>query len=378
MKICFWTTLPNHYQRSFVKALSKQCDLQVNYFEQLPPERVALGWKAEPALMGNEHRCSKLGEALASISDWRERVHLVPSYGGSFQRSLARHLVKHKTDWVDWSEASSPGWKWLLRYPVKAWWTTLVNNHALGSFSIGNRAERDFAKRGIRRSRIAFLPYVSETPSPQPPDSIITEFARTRKAFLFLGSLNHRKGIDLLLRAMAQALSNSSEWVLVIVGADLADGTYQRTAEQLRLTGKVLFRGAVNPDHLPAVLAASKVLVLPSRRDGWGVAMNEAVLSGLAIVASHVCGAGEHLIIPGRNGFRFAAGSAQQLAEVLNLYTHNQGLAEEHGHASRRLASLIDPATNAAAMLSTIRAWRASRVDRAVAQVATRHDSTAA
>ncbi len=362
MKLLFWTIMPNHYQRVFVKALSELCDLQVIYFQGVSPERQALGWAAAPALMNNERICASIGDALRPISDWKDRVHLVPDYGTVFQRSLARHLVRHSVSWVQWSESSSPGIRWWLRLPHKLWWTRLVNNHALGSFSIGNRAERDFARRGIYRSRTAFLPYMSESPMPAVPDLPVTEFIRGRKAFLFLGSLCRRKGIDLLLRAAARVLLDAPDWVLVLVGNERLNGRYQRLAAQLNLTGRVLFRGPVAPSELPAVISACRVLILPSRYDGWGVAINEGLLGGLALLVSHMCGAGEHLVVPGRNGFRFEAGDQRQLAEVMTLYTRNPGLAEEHGAASKSLASLIDPKVNARVILSTIDCWRVARL----------------
>jgi glycosyltransferase involved in cell wall biosynthesis len=362
MKLLFWTNMPNHYQRAFVKALSELCDLQVIYFEGVPPDRQALGWAAAPALMSNERICTSLDDALRLISDWKDRVHLVPNYGTAFQRSLARHLVRHSVSWVHWSESTSPGVRWWLRLPYKLWWARLVNNHALGSFSNGNRAERDFARMGIYRSRTAFLPYMSEPAMSAAPDLAVTEFTRGRKAFLFLGSLSRRKGIDLLLRAAARVLPDAPDWVVVLVGNEGLNGRYHRLAERLNLTGRVLFRGAVPPSELSGVISACRVLVLPSRYDGWGVAINEGLLGGLALLVSHMCGAGEHLVVPGRNGFRFEAGDERQLAEVMTLYTRNPGLAEEHGAASKSLVSLIDPKFNARVVLSTINCWRMAQL----------------
>jgi glycosyltransferase involved in cell wall biosynthesis len=215
---------------------------------------------------------------------------------------------------------------------------------------------------GIYRSRTAFLPYMSEPAMPAVPDLAVTEFTRGRKAFVFLGSLSRRKGIDVLLRAAARVLPDAPEWVVVLVGNEPLNGRYHRLAEQLNLPDRVLFRGAVPPSELPAVIAACRVLVLPSRYDGWGVAVNEGLLGGLALLVSHMCGAGEHLVVPGRNGFRFEAGDERQLAEAMTLYTRNPGLAEAHGAASKSMVSFIDPKVNARVVLSMINCWRVTHV----------------
>ncbi len=145
MKICLWTSIPSHYQQAFVSALARQSDLKVVYFGHVPPERVALGWDAEPKLSSIESCCSTLENALQAVPDWRDRTHIVPGYGGPFQRQLARHLSRYDIPWADWAESSTPGWHWLARLPVKLWWTRLVSTAAIGSFAIGSQAEDDFA-----------------------------------------------------------------------------------------------------------------------------------------------------------------------------------------------------------------------------------------
>ncbi len=140
------------------------------------------------------------------------------------------------------------------------------------------------------------MPYVSPAPEPDiEPDAITVDFNHRRQAFLFLGSFCHRKGVDLLLKAAARVLKNTDKWTLILVGNDTRDKKYQRLAEKLGLACEVLFRGSVNPDQIGSMTACASVLVLPSPYDGWGLAINEGVLGGLAIIASHRCGAARHL-----------------------------------------------------------------------------------
>lgn len=362
LKLCLWTPIPNHYQRAFVMALRKQCDLRVIYFARVSPARIALGWDSRPSLSDNEFSCSTLDEALRFVPDWKKRFHVVPGYGASFQRDLARHLRAHRIPWVDWSESSSPGFRWYARLPVKLWWTRMVSRSAIGSFAIGSQAEDDFARRGIKRSKIAYLPYVcSVSDEPIEPDSDTLRLRAGRQVFLFLGMLTQRKGIDILLRAAQRVLPKFPDWVLMLVGNDTKDRRYGRMAESLGMASQVIFRGSVHPNRIRSIVASANVLVLPSRYDGWGLAINEGVAGGLAIIASHRCGAARHLVIPGHNGFRVKGGSESELATALAYYTASPDLARQHGIASRLLAHDISPDLNAGRMLSAISFWMAAR-----------------
>jgi glycosyltransferase involved in cell wall biosynthesis len=361
MKVCLWLLLPTHYHRAFAREVANRCDLQVVYFNRFTADRIALGWQENAELAPYEHWESSLPKLTAAIQDWKDRVHVIPNYGEPFTRLLVRFLTQNGAEWADWSESSRPGWRWLARSPWKAWWTFVVRRHALGSFYAGLRAERDFVLRGLKRSRTAFLPWVCDPPSMHPVDEVSADFNRGRNAFVYLGAFSHRKATDVLLKAAAMAFSTKPNWSLILVGNDQKNGRYRKLANSLNLNDKVLFRGAVRPDLIGTILAACKVLILPSRYDGWGLALNEGLLSGLALISSHMCGAGDHLVISGKNGFRFQAGSKKQLAEVMQIYIRNPGLAEDHGAASRLMSNVVDAGVNAEVMLSTLRAWRGAR-----------------
>ena len=264
LKICIWTRIPNHYQRAFMAALGKLCDLRTVYFADLSPDRIALGWSNAVSLSEREIRCDSLEAAMNAIPDWKTRIHIVPGYGGPFQRRLARHLTKLSIPWADWSESSTPGYRWYGRLPVKVWWTRLLAGGAIGSFAIGSQAEDDFVRRGIPRSKISYLPYVTPPfEASAKPDRAMVSFKAGRRSFLFSGTLSQRKGIDVLLRAAAPVLRSAPEWTLILVGNDTPNSKYKRLAHSLDLSEQVFFRGPVNPNQIASIMAAADVVVLP-------------------------------------------------------------------------------------------------------------------
>jgi len=359
-KICIWTRLPNHYQRAFMGALGKLCDLRTVYFAKAIAHRIALGWDDPDStpLSDQELRCTSLEAAFEAIPDWNTRIHIIPGYASSFERTLARRLTALSIPWADWCESSTPGYKWYGRLPVKVWWTRMLAKGALGSFAIGAQAEDDFVRRGIPRSKISYLPYVSAPFDPSvEPDAAITSFKAGRRSFLFSGRLIQRKGVDVLLRAAAPVLRDAPNWTLILVGNDTPDSRYKKLAQTLNLSAQTFFRGPVNPNQIGSIIASADVAVLPSRYDGWGVVVNEAVIGGLAVIASDRCGASRELIIPGFNGFRVKAGDPSDLEVALRRYTESDDLSRQHGEASRYVAWDIDPDLNARRMLNSLSVW---------------------
>jgi glycosyltransferase involved in cell wall biosynthesis len=87
--------------------------------------------------------------------------------------------------------------------------------------------------------------------------------------------------------------------------------------------------GFRNPEDIPPIFAAADVFVLPSRHDGWGVVVNEALGAGLPIIASDRTGAAHDLVQHGVNGFVTGAGDVEAL--VANP-------AQDFGETSRTLA----------------------------------------
>ncbi len=358
MKVCLWLLLPTHYHRVFARELAARCDAQVVYFNQFTADRAALGWKNQLELAPYEHWDNSIPKLMAAIPDWKERVHVIPNYGETFTQKFVQVLIANNAEWADWSESTRPGWHWFMRLPWKIWWTVLVRKYAIGSFYAGLRAEDDFARRGMLRSRAAYLPWVCDAPVLEPVDQATVDFNGGRNAFVYLGALSRRKATDVLLKAAAIALRRNSEWTLIIVGNDTKDNRYRRMADSLNLGGSVLFRGPIPPERLGTVLAASKVLILPSRYDGWGLTLNEGLMSGLALISTNMCGAADHLIVAGSNGYRCEAGSAKQLAEVMSIYMRNPGLAEQHGKVSKEMSRMVEPGLAADMMLANLKAWR--------------------
>ena len=135
--------------------------------------------------------------------------------------------------------------------------------------------------------------------------------ALPERAFTFVGRLVGDKGIDVLAEGYRRYCRIAEDpWPLAVAGAG---------PQALSLAGLpgVRMSGFVQPDEMPALLARSGCLVLPSRFEPWGLVIHEATAAGLPVVCTSVCGAASRLVLDGYNGVVIPPGDPDALARAL-------------------------------------------------------------
>lgn len=110
-----------------------------------------------------------------------------------------------------------------------------------------------------------------------------------RKNILFLGRIHHVKGLDILGRAFAIVRQKIPDAKLMIAGPDQHAFADQVKAmySDLGIFDACQFLGEVTEDRKWEVFRASDVFVLPSRSENFGVAVLEALSTGLPAIVSH-------------------------------------------------------------------------------------------
>ena len=107
---------------------------------------------------------------------------------------------------------------------------------------------------------------------------------------LFLSRLHFKKGLDYLAHAFAWLAKRDPEVKLVVAGPD--EGKREKFQERIRalgLTDRVLLTGALYGEEKYAALRDATVFCLPSRQEGFSVAILEALSMGVPAVVSHAC-----------------------------------------------------------------------------------------
>ena len=147
---------------------------------------------------------------------------------------------------------------------------------------------------------------------------------------LFVGNLIPRKGLHVLLEALAHLPASAAR--LTVVGNEQADVRYsQRVRAQARRLGlmdRVTWAGSVSDEALHALYARHHALAVPSQHEGFGIVYLEAMGYGLAAVGTEAGGAGE-IIRPGETGLLIPPDDAETLAaRLLWLHQHRDELGQ--------------------------------------------------
>jgi glycogen(starch) synthase len=152
---------------------------------------------------------------------------------------------------------------------------------------------------------------------------------------LCLGRLSPEKGFDLALKAFALLVDRFPRARLVIAGDGQARAELEHQAAGLGLDRVVEFIGWVAPDKVPALMNASTIVVMPSRREGLPSVALEAALMARPVVATRVGGLPE-IVLHEKTGLLVDEGNHSALAEAILLLLNNPRTAAEFGNAARR------------------------------------------
>jgi glycosyltransferase involved in cell wall biosynthesis len=177
-------------------------------------------------------------------------------------------------------------------------------------------------------------------------------------ALLAVGALVPRKGYDVLLTALA-AIADLP-WRLTIVGPRDRNVDYASSIEAmvaaLGLGHRVSLSGAVAPERLAALYAATDLFVLASRYEGYGMAFTEAIAHGIPVVGTtagaipEAVPAGAGVLVPPDD----AAALSRTLRPLLADHAAREALAAGAQAQAARLPTWAQSAAAFAAALETL------------------------
>ena len=175
---------------------------------------------------------------------------------------------------------------------------------------------------------------------------------------VFIGVLDRPKGPDVLLAAWQKVVADLPLARLDIVGdGPLRSGLEKRAAETAILDS-VAFLGLLPRRHLAELMDEATCLVLPSRSEGLGRVILEAMLRARPVVASRVGGIVE-LVDDGVTGRLVPPDDPSALAQALVEVLSDPERAAEMGNAGRGVALARDPAREFCNGIARLAQWLA-------------------
>lgn len=206
-----------------------------------------------------------------------------------------------------------------------------VRDHVHATVGVSPRIQVDLVRRyGFDRSWTVTIPNGIDTAG-----LVLARPERTSKGLrvLYLGRVEDQaKGVLWLPRIFSE-LPPSITLTVAGDGPDLA----RLKARCVSLGSRVQFRGAVAPSMIGKLLAEHDVLLMPSRFEGLGLTLVEAMAAGCVPVASHIQGVTDLSVEHGVNGFLFPVGDSRSAARaIIRLAEDGAGRAEMAARARRK------------------------------------------
>ncbi|WP_295616269.1 glycosyltransferase family 4 protein [Chamaesiphon sp. GL140_3_metabinner_50] len=187
--------------------------------------------------------------------------------------------------------------KWTYRY---ADLVTVLTHNALPFYP---------AARGYRT---IVMPNPVTTPA---PIGAMEPLLSTPSA-IAIGRLQPQKGFDLLLRAFARLYAKYPDWQLTILGEGPMQAELEELRSQLQLTDRVHFPGLVT--NVREYLAQADLFVMPSRFEGFPMALCEAMACGLPVLAADCLSGPRDIIVDGVDGVLVAPEDVDALTTQLD------------------------------------------------------------
>ncbi|HDZ61452.1 MAG TPA: glycosyltransferase family 1 protein [Candidatus Pacearchaeota archaeon] len=122
---------------------------------------------------------------------------------------------------------------------------------------------------------------------------------------IFAGRFLSHKNIDVLIKAISTLKKSHPNIKCILVGDGPEKSNLQQLTKRLNLTKNIKFTGIIDDlDDVHSLMKSSKVFVLPSTREGFGITVLEANACSIPVITtSHKDNASKDLIKQGKNGF---------------------------------------------------------------------------
>ena len=350
----FWQNMPAHHQTGALDALASGWSAPVTgvWCEDVSASRRSQGWGAAPRVSLRDHFLPSSGweqEVDDLIDGNRTAIHIFSGLGAYAPVTRAARRLARTPDAKMGLIVESPimlGWagvarRWKARYHYRPFLGKMRAVFAMGELGL------DFY-RGLGFAEEQLFPYLYQEAIPLPgsrsPD-------RGDVRLVYAGQLNERKGVDILLAA-CRALPRQG-WALDIFGDGPLRPKLEAEARRDGLAGRIVFRGIVPSSALVAELPRFDLAIVPSRFDGWGMFVNEALQCGLAVIATDKVGAAGLVasamagaIVPSEDIAALAAAVSRRIAHP-DLLRDEQTKAREYaprlspGRAGEYLATAL-------------------------------------
>ncbi|NLY01827.1 MAG: glycosyltransferase [Rhodopirellula sp.] len=220
-------------------------------------------------------------------------------------------------------------------------WADRLTSRWVDRYVCVSRSVADFSacEGGLPQSKIVVIPNgidVAAYPGALPADLRHFGIKPGRRVVTYVGRMEHQKGLDWLIPSVPNWLGPQHDCDLLLVGQGPDLPMLQRAAAATGFADRIHFAGWRK--DVPEILAASQMLVLPSRWEGMPNVVLQAMASRMPVVATDVEGVRE-LLGPNAQEQTVPFGDSRALEERVSAILSDASLAKQLGRVNRTRAA---------------------------------------
>jgi len=206
--------------------------------------------------------------------------------------------------------------KGLIRMIKKLYLNLIFKKKSVLGFAGGNGAHKDlFLKYGMTEERVFLLPMMIDNEKFYfDRSNTVNQSVDKGLVFLYVGRLDPEKNVMLLIDSFLEVVKKHTTSKLIIVG----EGSCSEDLKS-KQNKNIIFKGKQFGQDLINLYREADVLILPSLFEPWGLVVNEALSSSLAVICSNKVGAAEDLVRTPNSGWIF---DVDQEKDLENIITH--------------------------------------------------------
>lgn len=359
-KLAIISTHPIQYYAPVFQLLAKEMELKVFYtagnesikkfdpgFKQVVEWDIDLftGYDAEFLLnvakdKGSHHFNGVINpDAIEKIKSYQPDAILIYGWAYASHLKIIRHF-KGKIPLYFRGDSTVLSRKANFKNFLKNQFLTWVYHHINTAFYVGTANKAYFKKYKLKENQLVFAPHAIDNYRFAQDRSI--EALQLREQLnvgeedilvLFAGKLEHVKNPELLLNAFSNMKKNNVH--LVFVGNGVLEYGLRFKVKNDNIAN-VYFMNFQNQTQMPVIYQACDLFCLPSRSETWGLAVNEAMACGKAILVSDKVGCAIDLVND-QNGRVFESENLVDLSQKLIALTNDHSTLKKMGENSLEL-----------------------------------------
>lgn len=311
--VWFWQRIVSPHMAGLASALAKRGCQVVYVAEQPMTEDPALqGWgppdlvPAQLELAPSKEAVRKLVERAPPLS-----IHICQGIRGNGLVSVAQTALAERRlrQWVVMETVEDTGWRGIIKRFEYRRLFAKARPHLDGVLATGALTPTWVVARGVAHENV--FPFAYFLPDGMAEDTTVDTEGQAFR-FIYVGQFIERKRVDLLITSLSEL---HREFELTVIGSGPLEQELQDLAHA-RLSNRVRWMGQMSITAVPKHLSQADCLVLPSRHDGWGAVVSEALMAGTPAICSDSCGSAEVVRASGIGGV-FRAGNGMELTNLL-------------------------------------------------------------